>query len=65
MRTRPIEHELTVPAYRFDREPRCANKWCESGDTVGVHGDFCVRCICQQSQEWARVRALKSDRRPA
>lgn len=57
MRTRPLEHELTVPSYRWPRRTVCITPDCTM--TVRVPGEFCRHCeAVQQSMR----RALKQRR---
>ena len=63
MKTFPMEHELTVPAWRWPRIARCPNPGCRA--EVRVPGEHCATCTKEQWQERARVRALKSHRRSA
>lgn len=48
MKSFPLDHELTVPLYRWPHTVKCVNPFCESGEIVRVRGEACARCAREQ-----------------
>lgn len=62
MKTHLMDHELTLPAWRFPKAVRCASPYCHR--PTRCPGEFCRVCRAEQEIARAKFRRVLEARTP-